>query len=166
MSEQDPQDPAGVSGEMATLEIRKGPEAELTGGGLRFVACRREVGDIDGGITLQVWGETPGPEREPIELLRFDLFRGKPHYHAPAEKQEETAIDSADAVAWGVEALTARAGDFVAEAGYGDVGDGLDPAALLTQREPLARMLADLEEPNEISLFEVPRAVLDGLAQG
>ena len=38
--------------EMAQLEIAKGPDAELRAGGLRFVACRREVGEIDGGITL------------------------------------------------------------------------------------------------------------------
>ena len=36
--------------EMAQLEIAKGPDAELTAGGLRFVACRREVGEIDGGM--------------------------------------------------------------------------------------------------------------------
>ena len=163
MSDKEEREEAVEPGEMAQLEIRKGPESELRAGGLRFVACRREVGEIDGGITLQVWEEPSEPGPESVELLRFDLFREKPHYHAPAEKQEETAIESADAVAWGVEALTARAGDFVAEAGYEQVGDRLDSSALRRQRDPLARMLADLEEPNEISVFEVPRAVLDGL---
>ena len=80
---------------MAKLEIRKGPDAEVSAGGLRFVACRREVGDIDGGITLYVWGRE-AEATEDVEVLRMDLFRERPHYHAPAERQEETRIEAGD----------------------------------------------------------------------
>ena len=150
---------------MAKLEIRKGPDAEVKAGGLRFVACRREVGELDGGITLYVWGREPGAESE-VEILRMDLFRERPHYHAPAEKQEETRIEAEDAVAWGIDALTTRAASFADEAGYGAIGADLDGAAL-GGAEPLLRgLFAGLEEPNEVSYFEVPQAVLDQLAAG
>ena len=60
--------------EMAQLEIRKGPEAELSVGGLRLIACRREIGEIDGGISLYVWSDPAGlagdAEQAPVELLR------------------------------------------------------------------------------------------------
>ena len=52
---------------MAKLEIRKGPMLKFRGG-LRFVACRREVGDIDGGITLYVWGQETDAAGE-VEVL-------------------------------------------------------------------------------------------------
>ena len=78
--------------EMTTLEIWKGPDAELRVGGLRLVACRREVDTIDGGVTLCVWNDLGG--RASRELLRLDLFRNRPHYHAPADRQEETRIDA------------------------------------------------------------------------
>lgn len=147
---------------MAKLEICKGPDAEVTVGGLRFVACRREVGDIDGGITLYVWGRAPGEDE--VEILRMDLFRDRPHYHAPAEKQEETRIEAEDAVAWGIDALTTHAASFADEAGYGAIGANLDGAAL-AGAEPLLRgLFAGLEEPNEVSYFEVPQAVLDQLS--
>lgn len=149
---------------MARLEIRKGPDAEVSAGGLRFVACRREVGDIDGGITLYVWGREAGDTE--VEILRMDLFRERPHYHAPAEKQEETRIEADDAVAWGIEALTTRAASFAEEAGHGGIGAALDGDAL-GHAEPLLRgLFAGLEEPDEVSYFEVPQAVLDQLAAG
>ena len=75
------------SEEMARLAIHKGEEAEFRIGGLRFVACRREVGEIDGGISLYVSSDVPGDDRQ---LLRFDFFRTNPHYHAPAENRVET----------------------------------------------------------------------------
>ena len=93
---------------MAQLEIHKGPDADLRVGGLRFKACRREVGEIDGGITLYVFGHAEATSEE-IELVRMDLFRARPHYHAPAERQEESRIDAGDAIEWGIEAWTQRA---------------------------------------------------------
>ena len=148
--------------EMAQLEIAKGPDAELTAGGLRFVACRREVGEIDGGITLYVWSE----EEPELELIRMDLFRNRPHYHAPATNDAETKIDRGDQAieAWGVEAVTRRAEQLAGEAGYADLGTRLGEKALMEAAQELAAMLAGLGDPTEISYFELPQSVLDGLA--
>ncbi len=152
----------GSAPEMAKLEIHKGPDSELSAGGLRYVACRREVGEIDGGITLYVWSDA-----EPaVELIRMDLFRERPHYHAPAENQAETRIDRAgrDIVAWGVEAVTRRAGDLAREAGEPEIAASLDAAAIEAAAAGLTEMLDGLGEPNEVSYFELPRSVLDGLS--
>ena len=154
----------GNAPEMATLEIRKGPDAELRVGGLRYVACRREVGDLDGGITLYLWTDAePG-----VELIRMDLFRERPHYHAPAENQAETRIDRGDrdVVDWGVETVTRRASALAEEAGYPEIGAGLDDAAIRAAEGELAALLAGLGAPDEVSTFELPRSVLEGLARG
>ncbi len=145
---------------MASLEIRKGMDSVLDVGGLRFVACRREVDVIDGGITLYVHSATPGDERE---LLRFDLFRQRPHYHAPATNEKETSIDasrSASIEEWGVENLTQRAGALVVEAGFADLAPNLDLASIRAAANDLRSLLAGLAEPTEISHFPIPSARL------
>jgi hypothetical protein len=149
---------------MAQLEIRKGADAEISVGGLRLVACRREVADIDGGITLYVWGseQAGGPE---VEVLRVDLFRNRPHYHAPAERQQESAIDvvAGQIVAWGIEAITTRAQALAEEAGLSSIGAGLDVAALAGAGPSMQALFDRLEEPTEISYFEIPAAVLESM---
>lgn len=148
---------------MTTLEIRKGPDAELRVGGLRYVACRREVDDIDGGITLIVRGDD-GEASDP-DLLRFDLFRARPHYHAPADRQEETAIDvvGAEGIAWGVEAVTARIDALLREAGHPEVVETLDPGKLADAGPRLRALLDGLAEPDEISHFDVPSRTVEAL---
>lgn len=141
------------------LEIRKGADASLEVGGLRFVACRREVDVIDGGITLYVHRADP----EDRELLRFDLFRARPHYHAPASNPKETSIALASGegvVDWGVDQLTRRAADFIAEAGFGDLCGALDRTAIEGAAPALRRLLDGLADPTEVSYFEVPASTL------
>lgn len=151
---------AASSEPMASLEIRKGADAQLEVGGLRFVACRREVDVIDGGITLYVHSAAPGDDRE---LLRFDLFRQRPHYHAPATNEKETQIDASQAPSvdeWGIDQLTRRAGELVLEAGFHDVAPRLDLAAIRQSATALRSLLAGLAEPTEISHFPIPAARL------
>ena len=147
---------------MARLEIHKGPDSELCVGGIRFVACRREVDVIDGGITLYLWSES----QPDFELIRMDLFRHRPHYHAPAENEQETKIDpqGGAVVDWGIEAVTRRTVQLAREAGHPDLARALDVDALEASAGALSSMLEALGEPNEVSYFEVPQAVLDGLA--
>lgn len=157
------------------LEIHKGPESELVVGGLRLVACRREVGDIDGGITLCAFASLPSarsdssqPDTSPPEFFRFDLFRARPHYHAPAEKQEECAIEVevGGERAWGVEAVTCRWAALLDEGGYAGFKEVLDGDELAGAAEAIESLFDRLEEPNETSRFEVPQSVLDRLAAG
>ncbi len=145
---------------MARLEIRKSADAALAVGGIRFVACRREVDVIDGGITLYVHSAQPGDDRE---LLRFDLFRHRPHYHAPASNEKETPIEASgaeNALAWGVENVTARAGELIDQAGFSALRPVLDLAAIRAAAPALRRLLEGLGEPTEISHFPIPAARL------
>lgn len=148
---------------MATLDILKGLDEEIEVGGLRFVACRREVDVIDGGITLYVRLAEPGDDRE---LLRFDLFRKRPHYHAPASNTLETNIEiseSSDAVTWGVDRLTRDMLRFVREAGFDDIAGRLDVVKIAAAGPALRRLLDGLPEPTEASTFPIPRAQLESL---
>jgi hypothetical protein len=148
--------------EMAQLEIRKGPNSEVVVGGLRIVACRREVGSIDGGITVYVWNDSSD---SPVELVRMDLFRERPHYHAPAENQSESVIEagSEGANRWCVEALTTRAAQLADEAGYTQIGAALDLEMLACAGPAIQSLFDELEDLNEVSNFEVPVSVLEGL---
>lgn len=149
--------------EMATLEIWKSADEELRVGGLRFVACRREVDTIDGGVTLYVWDDPA--EGEARELLRLDLFRDRPHYHAPAENPQETKIDASDSRAWGIEALTQRAATLLQEGGFDDVASRIDASALAEAGAGFRALFAGLSEPTERSTFEVPAATLAALGR-
>ena len=152
--------------EMAQLEIVKGDEAELQVGGLRFVACRREIDKFDGGVSLYVFSDLPDDDRE---LLRVDLFRERPHYHAPAENRAEFKIKPSadkDALDWGVEAFTTRASELVLEGGFNDIAEQLDQEALASCGTALREMFDGLGEPTEVSHFEVPRSVFDALEAG
>ncbi len=154
------------SAPMAQLEIHTGMASEHSIGGLRFVAYRRDVGDFDGGISLYVWAALPDEDRE---LLRFDLFRGRPHYHAPAESEAGTPIElasHADCVGWCVEVLTTRVGEFLVRAGHAQIADRLDGAALAEAAPELNAILASLPEPTETESFEVPQSLIDTLAVG
>lgn len=161
---------------MAFLDIHKGPESELVIGGLRLVACRREVGDIDGGITLCAFAapsSSTGTDSSQAgasspEFFRFDLFRARPHYHAPAEKQEECVIEveAGGERAWGVDAVTRRWAELLDEGGYTAFKETLNGDELGRAALAIESLFDQLEEPNETSRFEVPQSVLDGLAAG
>jgi hypothetical protein len=148
---------------MAQLEIRKSADAQLQVGGLRFVACRREVDVIDGGVTLYIHSALPDDERE---LLRFDLFRNRPHYHAPASNADETKIDATGAIdvnEWGIDFVTRRAGELVLEGGFDALLPRLDLESIRKSAPGLRQLLAGLAEPTEISTFPIPAAQLAGL---
>ncbi len=152
-----------AASEMATLEIWKGPDAELRVGGLRLVACRREVDSIDGGVTLYVWDDPSSGEAR--ELLRLDLFRNRPHYHAPADEKAETRIDAgpAGSLAWGIDAITTRVGVLLTEGGFEAVAGALDAEALAEAGPAIQGLFDRLGEPSERSTFEVPASMLAGL---
>lgn len=148
--------------EKVKLAIHKGLENEFELGGLRFRACRREVADIDGGVTLQVWTSSGDAERE---LLRFDCFRKAPHYHAPGENPDETKIDPerfGDGRDWVYEQLTLNARRLLEQSGWTPDAAAVDFEAL-GDLEPRLRELVDaLPEPTETSYFEVDAARLAG----
>lgn len=156
--------PESGSPEMATLEIHKGPEATLEIGGLRMAACRREIGEIDGGVSVCVFRASI-PDQE---LVRMDLFRARPHYHAPATNQAEESIEteSGSANDWGVKALSEQSRALVIEAGFTDAADEIDLSELGAAKDRLRNLFDTLGEKNDVSYFEVPKSMIESLAEG
>lgn len=148
--------------EMTKLVIQKGVDRELQAAGLRFRACRREIETIDGGVTLQVFGPIGADE---AELLRFDCFRNRPHYHAPGENQKETTIDSvvpAEASEWVFEQLSKKLAPLLVQGGFEKLAEQLDRDALEGLTPRLRTLFDSLPEPTETSYFEIDSARLAG----
>lgn len=160
--------------EKAWLTIHKGVDGMLELGGLCFVACRREIEGVDGGVTLIVregLGAARGDAADAADgqrdLLRFDFFRKRPHFHVPAESQAERLIDAerhGDGLEWGIEQIATDMQALVREAGFEDVAGRIDEAALAAEvRSALRGLVAGLAEPTEISRFEVDPKLLETL---
>ena len=148
------------------LAIHKGKDAEIEIGGLRFRACRREIGEIDGGVTLQVLGPVGDEE---TELLRFDCFRKAPHYHAPGENTQETKIDPVafgDGCDWVYEQLSQNLRALLEQGGFSQLPERLDLQALAEATPRLSALVDSLAEPTETSYFDVDPALLGQDAKG
>ena len=145
-----------------TIVIHRGPERVLELGGLRFAARRREIEAVDGGTTLEVWGDVDGTD---TQVLRFDCFRQSPHYHVPPDAPGEIAIEArgeAAIAAWVVERVTRDASALLAEAGFAGLAGAIDTGKLAGGRAELSRLLTNLPEPDEASEFQVDPAQLPG----
>lgn len=177
-----PESAAADRPEKAWLTIRKGVDGMLELGGLCFVACRREIEGVDGGVTLIVregldaaGGDAVRGDAADVadaadgqrDLLRFDFFRKRPHFHVPAESQAERLIDPdrhGDGLEWGIEQIATDMQALVREAGFEDVVARIDEAALDAEARPALRgLVAGLAEPTETSRFEVDPKLLETL---
>jgi hypothetical protein len=103
----------------------------------------------DQGVSLQVMGEVDGKE---AELLRFDCFDQRPHYHYdPEHKNERHDMDKTTAgnpVGWTLKQLRTRLPAMLTKAGYEEVAQRLDcPLVLkqLDQVEEAARYIAQTQ---------------------
>lgn len=84
-------------------------------GDFTFGLTHRDVGG-DGGLTLHVFGPVRGKEEE---ILRFDCFRTKPHYHIGFSYRSYEALDikSDEPFKWTIDALTTSFDEFADRAG-------------------------------------------------
>jgi hypothetical protein len=103
----------------------------------------------DQGVSLQVMGEVDGKE---AELLRFDCFDQRPHYHYdPGHKNERHDMDKTTAgnpVGWTLKQLRTRLPAMLTQAGYEAVAQRLDCALVLKQLdqvEEAARYIAQTQ---------------------
>jgi len=137
--------------------IQQGEKESLELGGLRFVACRREVGEF-GGWTLEVWGPVAG---EDTQVLRFDCFRGAPHYHMPPSAKGQLALDPnevGDGLAWALDCARHQLPEMVAKAGFADLAQELDGSVFEAGTSEIEKLVARVPEPTES--FEVPASVV------
>jgi hypothetical protein len=100
----------------------------------------------DQGVSIQVVGCVEGKERE---MLRFDCFDQRPHYHYdPEDKNERYDLDKTTAgnpISWTVKQLRTRLPEMLNKAGYESIAHQLDcPMVLqkLDQVEEAARYMA------------------------
>ena len=98
------------------------------------ISYRRMRGDQ--GLSIRVSGPVADETRE---LLRFDCFDNRPHYHVEVYgKNEITAIDDDDATEWSLRFLTERFEGLVDSAG----ADKLNPE----ERDTLENALSQVSE--------------------
>ena len=100
----------------------------------------------DQGVSIQVVGCVDGKEQE---ILRFDCFDQRPHYHYdPEDKNERYDLDKTTAgnpISWTMKQLRTRLPEMLNKAGYESVAQKLDcPMVLekLDQVEEAARYMA------------------------
>lgn len=113
-------------------------EKVLHVGGIELRIQNRIAGE-DGGPAVLVYGDVDGKS---VQLLRFDCFRKKPHYHYdPTGKNDQRFLqkdDVPDAIAWTIEQLGHNLEKMMRTAGYDSVAAKVDQAAV-------AAVLPDVE---------------------
>ena len=105
-------------------------EATIEAGGLEFQVEYRRFGG-DRGPAVRVFGDT---DRGPVQVLRFDCFEDGPHYHYDPDGMNGLhVLDRAvvpDVVAWALVQLRRNIRAMVMTAGYPDLAESLDQAAV------------------------------------
>jgi hypothetical protein len=120
-------------------------DAKIEAGAVTFALQYRALMP-DQGVSLQVVGDVDGKK---TQLLRFDCFDQRPHYHYdPKHKNERFDMDKTTAgnpVGWMMKQLRSRLPAMLSRAGYEAVANRLDEAqvqAALDDVEKMAREMA------------------------
>jgi len=110
-------------------------------------------GDADQGVCIQVVGDVAGKE---TEVLRFDCFDNRPHYHyGPENKNVRIMLDptvAGNPVGWTMAQLRSKLPAMLARAGYEALAIQLDPYLVtqtLAEVEDRAREMA-LQQRNTV----------------
>src|SRR5690349_4647522 len=105
-----------------TAEMMKAVNQQiLEFGGLRFDVAFRAVA----GATLRVDGKVDGDWKE---LLRFDDFIEKPHYHAPADAHQVDfdRDELGEPLAWYIAQIRDHLPEWLTKSGFADVVPSVD----------------------------------------
>ena len=120
-------------------------DTQIKAGAVTFAIQYRPL-MADQGVSIQVVGNVA---RKKTELLRFDCFDQRPHYHYdPGQKNERFDMDKTTAgnpIGWTMEQFRTRLPAMLTRAGYAQVAKKLDPellAAKLDEVEDTARHMA------------------------
>jgi hypothetical protein len=136
------------------VRIAVGEKRALALGGLDFEVVRRDVGE-DGGTSIEIWGEVAGQR---TQVLRFDCFRLDPHYHMPPAASGQLPIDRAvvgDPLEWALACTRDRVPEMLRSAGYPDLADKVDAAALRTGAPRVRERVEQAPAPDPAKAFEV-----------
>jgi hypothetical protein len=110
-------------------------DARIEAGAVTFALQYRPL-MADQGVSIQVVGCIEGREKE---LLRFDCFDQRPHYHYdPEDKNERFDLDkttAGNAVGWTLQQLCTRLPAMLERAGFADIAKQLDCDLVLKKLE-------------------------------
>jgi len=108
-------------------------------------AGSRGGNDPDQGVCIQVMGDVDGVE---TELLRFDCFDNRPHYHyGPQNKNVRVMLDrtvAGNPVGWTMAQLRSKLPAMLARAGYEALAIQIDPALLVSTLEEVDRCAREM----------------------
>ncbi len=136
------------------LVIGSGEPIEFSLGSLRVDVRRREVGK-DGGHSVGIQGDVDG---ESVDLVRFDLFRGDPHYHVPASDPKPKHVDPKQSPAgrsFTLDCFRNKLPDMIREAGGGELAASLESSELAQAARTLEQALNDAPEPTEFKTVTI-----------
>jgi hypothetical protein len=126
--------------------LRDSVPAEMPGlaaSGLCFTVDYRN-NRTDRGPSLQVLGEVDGKR---VQLLRFDCFDNEPHFHYdPDGKNNRIFLNKtrvSDPIAWTIDYLRGNFTSLVRIAGYSQLAERLDEAALTATLPGIEKALRD-----------------------
>ena len=97
---------------------------------LAFLVATRDIGN-DGGPSIEVHTQVGDKD---VQLLRFDCFRVRPHYHYdPNSMDEEHNLDTTlieDSLPWALTQLRQKLPQMVEHAGYPEVAGAIQSPAV------------------------------------
>ena len=136
------------------VEIGAGEAIEVEAGDLQLRVRKRRV-DADGGVSIEVCGRVEG---ESTELIRFDLFRGDPHYHVPSSEPKPIRLEGKspeEAMDFALGCIRERLPELLEQAGFPQLGDSTSAE----QRERAAELVSEASqraaEPTEVQRIEI-----------
>ena len=115
------------------MEMRVSEKKTFDVGGLSFTVLHRELGEKDGGVSIEVYGDVAG---ERTQVLRFDCFRKEPHYHMPPSAPGQLDLDPkeiGDAMDWSMRQIGEHLPEMIQTAGFIDLAKTVDRDALRGQ---------------------------------
>ena len=117
-------------------------DTQFDAGSVKFALEYRDIMD-DQGLSIQVAASIDGHE---TEILRFDCFDQRPHYHYGPDKEDERVFmdktTAGNPLGWTLKQLRNRLPDMVRKSGYPELADQLNS---YQQASQVAGRLDELE---------------------
>lgn len=145
------------------IEIATGESIRVDFADFAVEVCRRDV-DADGGLTI---GLAHTSEGEDQDLIRFDVFRDDPHYHAPATDPKPIKLDTQsfeESLEFVLRCLERRLPELLCRADFPDLAAQIDPSEMAGIAARVRTAAASAPEPSStqrIELTPAMRALLD-----
>ena len=146
------------------VEIGVGKAIEFGAGDLNFRVLQRSV-DEDGGVSIEVCAPIEGAE---TQLIRFDLFRGDPHYHVPSSEPKPIRLEGKspeEAMDFALGCIRERLPELLREAGYPQFEGATSPDQRTEAAQRVAEASQQAPEPTDFQRIELTPEVRRALGE-